>query len=618
MQIQKTIFNRWTAFVHDIIWVVMSVVLAYFLRFNFEGIPEVHRATLYVLVVFAPVVQGSIFWIFGLYRGFWRFASIPDLIRIFKAVAMGTLVITVSCGILTRYQAVPRSVFFLYPLLLSGGLCGPRLLFRWMKSRRFILRKMTCLQIVIVGAGRAGEMLVRDLLNNQEYDPLAFLDDDPTLLDREIHGVRVVGNTGDIARVVSELNADLVILAIPSADKKVISIFARLCQDAEVPCQTLPSVLEMEGREIDAASLRSITVDDLLGRESVQLDKKAIAKFLSEKTVVVTGGGGSIGSELCRQILAQKPARLVIVDNGEFNLYSIDHELRIDFPDLQIETILGDVKDLDRIDWIFSEFRPDVVFHAAAYKHVPMVEGNPAEGVRNNVYGTQCVADAVDRYNVGCFVLVSTDKAVNPTNVMGTTKRVAELYCQNLDRRSKSSYVTTRFGNVLGSAGSVVPLFQKQIETGGPVTVTHPEITRYFMTIPEAVALILQAGAMGQGGEIFVLDMGQPVLIEDLAKQMIRLAGLNLGEDIEITYTGLRPGEKLFEELLHESEGLQPTNHEKLLLGGSREVSWSWLDEELEKLRNAATSRDVKKIYYCLQGIVPEFQFDKTKYDLRS
>jgi FlaA1/EpsC-like NDP-sugar epimerase len=614
MRIQKFFFNRWTAFIHDLLWIVISLVFAYLLRFNFEGIPEKHRLLLYILIACSIPIQGSVFWIFGLYRGFWRFASIPDLIRIFKAVALGTAIITISCGLLTRYYTVPRSVFVLYPLLLIGGLCGPRLLFRWLKDHRFILRKVAAKRIVIVGAGRAGEMLVRDLLHRKEYDPLAFLDDDLTMLGREIHGVKVIAGTEEIVQVVADLAADIVILAIPSADKKVIRHLAQLCQNANVLCQTLPSVLEMEGREVDAGSLRSITVDDLLGRESVQLDRKAIAEYLSGKTVLITGGGGSIGSELCRQVAAQKPDKLVIVDNGEFNLYSIDHELRIEFPDLKIETILGDVKNNDRIDWIFSEFRPDVVFHAAAYKHVPMVELNPAEGVQNNVYGTQCVADAVDRYKVSRFVLVSTDKAVNPTNIMGTTKRVAELYCQNLDRRSESSFITTRFGNVLGSAGSVVPLFQKQIESGGPVTVTHPEITRYFMTIPESVALILQAGAMGQGGEIFVLDMGQPVRITDLARQMINLAGLTPEKDIDIVYTGLRPGEKLFEELLHESEGLKATSHEKVLLARSREVDWSWLEEQLEKLRHEATSRNIDGIYTFLQEIVPEFKPDENRF----
>ena len=610
--VRKLLFNRWVAFLHDLLWVPISLVLAYLLRFNFDGIPAIHRPSLHHLLLFAPFVQGIIYWFFGLYRGFWRFASIPDLIRILQAVGLGALVITVSSGLLTRFQGVPRSVFLLYPLILTGGLCGSRLLYRWLKDHRLSLQKGSGKRTLIVGAGRAGELLVRDLLHRVEYEPVAFLDDDKSLQNREIHGIRVVGNTEDLPQIVSNQEIELVILAIPSAGKKVIRHLVQLCREVNVVCQTLPSVLEMKGMEVDADRLRPVTVDDLLGREPIRMDKKAISGYLSGRTVLVTGGGGSIGSELCRQVAAQQPDRLIIFDHGEFNIYSIDHELRGDFQDLRLETVLGDVKDRDRLDWVFSSFRPDVIFHAAAYKHVPMVEENPAEGVRNNVYGTQCVADAADRYQAEKFVLVSTDKAVNPANVMGATKRAAELYCQNLDRRSVTCFITTRFGNVLGSTGSVVPLFQRQIEAGGPVTVTHPEITRYFMTIPEAVSLILQAGAMGKGGEIFVLDMGEPVLIKDLAEQMIRLSGLEPGKDIEIVYTGLRPGEKLYEELLHKSEGLQPTSHEKLLLARSREVDWAWLQEKMICLEQAASSRNIDKLRACLQDVVPEFKREKT------
>jgi FlaA1/EpsC-like NDP-sugar epimerase len=359
---------------------------------------------------------------------------------------------------------------------------------------------------------------------------------------------------------------------------------------------------------VDASRLRKVTVEDLLGREPVQLDVQAISGYLNGKVVLISGGGGSIGSELCRQVASQNPKMLIVYDNGEFNLYSIDHELREHFPDLTLESVLGDVKDVDRVNWVFQTFSPEVVFHAAAYKHVPMVEMNPAEGVTNNVFGTKVVADAADRYSADRFVMISTDKAVNPANVMGATKRVAEIYCQNLAARSKTRFITTRFGNVLGSAGSVVPLFQKQIENGGPLTVTHKDITRYFMTIPESVSLILQAGSMGKGGEIFVLDMGEPVLIRHLAEQMIQLSGLVPEEDIEIVFTGLRPGEKLYEEILHESEGLQPTEHPELLLAKSRQVEWDWLIGEFNSLQTAASSRKVEVLMTHLQNIVPEFR----------
>jgi FlaA1/EpsC-like NDP-sugar epimerase len=337
------------------------------------------------------------------------------------------------------------------------------------------------------------------------------------------------------------------------------------------------------------------------------LDEEAITAYLSKKSVLVTGAGGSIGSELCRQIASERPSRFIIFDNGEFNLYSIDNELRSLYPDLNIITVLGDVKNKDRIDWVFRKFNPNVVFHAAAYKHVPMVEINPAEGVQNNVIGTRVVADAADKYNTERFVLISTDKAVNPANVMGATKRVAELYCQNLANRSNTRFITTRFGNVLGSTGSVVPLFEKQIRSGGPVTVTHRDITRYFMTIPEAVSLIMQAGIMGAGGEIYVLDMGEPVLISDLAKQMIRLSGLEPDRDIEIVYTGLRPGEKLYEEIFHKSENLKGTSHPKLLLASSRKFEWEWLINALNELHQASLTRDMNLIIGQLQAVVPEY-----------
>jgi len=606
LSFKKIIFNRWTAFIHDVLCIPVALFFSYWVRFNFETIPAPFTKTLLQLIFFALPVQGAIFWFFGLYRGFWRFASIPDLIRILKAVGVGTLIVTLVSGLLTRFAWIPRSVFVLYPIFLAGGLCGSRLIYRWFKDHRVALKRSSGKRTIIVGAGRAGEQLVRDLLQRPEYEPLAFLDDDKSLLNREIHGVRVAGTTRSLPALVKELKAELVILAIPSASREVVQQLVELCRRAQVTCLTLPSVHELSGEEVDAHRLRSVTVEDLLGREPVHLDTQAISGYLTGKTVLVTGGGGSIGSELCRQIAELQPRRLIVFDHGEFNLYSIDHELRSRFSDIILEVVLGDVRDVHRLEWVFDTFTPAVVFHAAAYKHVPMVENNPAEGIRNNALGTKNVADLASRHGAERFILVSTDKAVNPANVMGASKRVAEIYCQNLDRRSETSFITTRFGNVLGSAGSVVPLFRRQIENGGPVTVTHQDITRYFMTIPEAVGLILQAGAMGNGGEIFVLDMGKPVRIRDLAEHMIRLSGLEPGKDIKIVTIGLRPGEKLYEELLHEGEDLQPTPHDKLLLATSREIDWHWLLAKLHKLEQAATSRDLQLLEKSLHEIVPE------------
>lgn len=607
--------NRWSALTHDVIWIPLALTLSYWLRFNLESIPRQFHPSLFGLVWVALPLQGGLFWYFGLYKGLWRFASVPDLVRIIKASCMGSLLLIGACALVTRLEGVPRSIFFLYPLLLVTGLSLSRISYRWYKDQSFTLRRKSGLRTLIVGAGRAGEMLVRDLKHREEYQPIAFVDDNVELHKREIHGIVVAGSIDQMSAIVDMFDVESILIAIPSADKKLLRRIVDICNHINIPYSTLPSVFEIAKGEVSVETLRPVTVEDLLGREEITMNHAAVSGYLNGKVVLVTGGGGSIGSELCRQIGAMVPAKLIVFENGEFNLYSIEQELLQIFPDLSVEVILGDIKDADRVTWVFSTFLPDVVFHAAAYKHVPMLEGNPAEGVRNNVFGTRLVADASDYYKVERFILISTDKAVNPTNIMGTTKRIGELYCQNFNERSDTCFVTTRFGNVLGSAGSVVPLFEKQINSGGPVTVTHPEITRYFMTIPESVSLILQAGSMGTGGEIFVLNMGEPVLIEDLAKQMIQLSGLRVGEDIEIIYTGLRPGEKLFEELLHEGEVLSDTSHEMLFLARSRQVEWQDLLTLLEALSEAAVSRNVQQMTDIMHDIVPEFHRQVVRND---
>ncbi len=610
--IKRIIFHRYVAFLHDFLWIPVAIYFSYWVRFNFDGIPEENLKSLYKLLIFAPPVQGLLFWIFGLYRGIWRFASIQDLIRILKSVGIGALFITGSFGMMTHFHGVPRSIFFLYPIFLTAGLSMPRLLWRYIKERQIKIVADDRRRVLVFGAGRAGELIVRDLLyRSNEYNPVAILDDDPVKIDREIHGVRVLGGSDKIPEIVERLKIELVILAIPSARKEVMQRLVSICQKINVECKTLPALLEMRGQEVNFEKLRSISVNDLLGRDSVRLDIKAISDYLKGRIVLVTGGGGSIGSELCRQVALHNPEMLIIFDHGEFNLYSIEQELSANAKELCLETVLGDVRNSAQVEWLFSKYRPNVVFHAAAYKHVPMVEYNQTEGISNNVFGTINIANAADKYGAEKFVLVSTDKAVNPVNVMGATKRVAEIYCQNLDKHSNTSFITVRFGNVLGSTGSVVPLFQEQIKRGGPVTVTHPEITRYFMTIPEAAGLTMQAGAIGKGGEIFVLDMGEPVLIKKLAEHMIKLCGLEPGKDIEIVYTGLRPGEKLYEELLHSSEKLLTTTHEKLLLACCRgQVDWNWLNDQLEILRNAVNEHDYEEIYRRLKIIVPEFKHE--------
>ncbi|WP_245568986.1 nucleoside-diphosphate sugar epimerase/dehydratase [Desulfobacter curvatus] len=429
------------------------------------------------------------------------------IIRILKSVFLGTLILTTVSVMAFRHKGVPRTVLVFSTLILIIGLAGPRLCYRFFKNRQILPNTKEKKRVLVVGAGQGGDLLIRDLSYNQEYHAVALVDDDPHKLGREIQGIKVYGAISELGRIIELLDIEIVMFAIPSAGRDTMKLVVDHCLDAGVECRTLPTIDEKPDGLVNVEALRPLTLEDLLGREAIALDQEAIFEYLHQKIVLVTGAGGSIGSELCRQIAKLSPAQLILFDNGKFNLYSIDNEMRQEFPDLNIVTVLGDVKNQCRVDWVFRKFHPYAVFHAAAYKHVPMVELNPAEGVQNNIIGTKIVANAAEEYKTDRFVLVSTDKAVNPSNVMGVTKRAAELYCQNFASHSSTRFITTRFGNVLGSAGSVVPLFQQQIKKGGPVTVTHRDISRYFMTIPEAVSLILQAGAMGEGGEIFVLDM---------------------------------------------------------------------------------------------------------------
>ncbi len=609
--------NRWLVFSHDLLWVPVAIYLAFWLRFNLGAIPSAHIPSLQLLMLLALPIQMAAFWFFGLYRGIWRFASLPDLLRILKAVFLGVLFTFVTMFIWQRLVNMPRSVLLLYPVILSLGLAGSRMFYRWLKDRHLSLSPHEQKRALLIGAGQAGELLVRDLLKSGPYEPVGFLDDAGGRQGQEIHGVRVIGRLADLENILRRQDIEVVLIAIPSASHQMIQSIVRQCQQLSVPCRTLPSVADMADGRVEVSRLRQVQIEDLLGRDVVRIDQPEVEGLLAGSCILVTGAGGSIGSELCRQIVRNKPTRLVLLDHGEFNLYSIEQEIRSVLPpDTKLNGVLGDIRDISRMGWVFEYFRPEVVFNAAAYKHVPLVEENPAEGVKTNIFGTCGIADLAAEFGVKKFLQVSTDKAVNPTNVMGATKRAAEIYCQNLNRRmGNTAFITTRFGNVLGSAGSVVPLFRKQIEAGGPVTVTHPDITRYFMTIPEAVSLILQAGSMGKGGEIFVLDMGEPVKIIDLAEQMIRLTGLEPGNDIEITFTGLRPGEKLYEELFHESEALGATIHPKIMLSGSREIDWSGMQRMMDELRDACGKRDVQLIYNELKQLVPEADFVQSHRD---
>lgn len=608
--------SRAAVFAHDLLMVPFAWFSAYWLRFNLEAIPEGFLNQALMLLPVIWVVQGGMFWYFGLYRGIWRFASVPDLMRIVKAVAAGVVVAATVSFILTRLQDVPRSVFILDGIILVLLLGGPRFIYRWIKDRhlyswsadRSLPANGEIKNALIVGAGKAGEMLVRDLLREQPgaYRPAAFVDDNTSKIGKEIHGIPVVGTCDEIPGVAARLVVDLIIIALPSARSRQIRRIVEICEKTGLPFRILPQLQDLVSGRASLKDLRDVKIDDLLGREPVQLDWRAITEATRGKTVLVTGGGGSIGAELCRQIARLKPARLIILDRSEFNLYSIDIELRQSMPDLALVSLLVDINDTMQMDKILRTHAPSVVYHAAAYKHVPILEDQARAAVVNNVLGTRVVTTLAEKYGCESFVMVSTDKAVNPANVMGASKRVAEMYCQSMNTRSKTRFITVRFGNVLGSSGSVIPLFQQQIAQGGPVTVTHPDISRYFMTIPEACQLILQAGVIGRGGEIFVLDMGEPVKISYLAEQLIRLSGKTPGEDIEVVYTGLRPGEKLYEELFHDAEKLAETSHPKILLAQCRRMDKDSLEKSFDAMKNACEQGNDTALRGMLAELVPE------------
>lgn len=600
--------NRFTVYIHDLLMIPIAWLGSYWLRFNLDGIPTEYWQQALRLLPLVLFVQGGMFWYFGLYRGVWRYASMPDLVRILKATLAGVAVTAAAIFFLTRLQGVPRSVFVLDVFLLVLLLGGPRFLYRLAKDRHLYGQEAT--NVLIVGSGRAGEMLVRDLLRDptRAYRPVAFVDDDIAKQGKELHGVRVAGGCEAIPELVVEHDVRLILIALPSAKSRQMQRVVELCERTAVPFRVLPHMKDLVTGQVSIKELREVKIDDLLGRESVSLDWQAITRGLQGRTVLVTGGGGSIGTELCRQVARLKPAHLIVYEQSEFNLYAIELELRREFPALRLSAELGDIRDRIAVEKTLSRHRPAVIFHAAAYKHVPMLEHQARAAAVNNVLGTRTLASLAGIHGCETFVMISTDKAVNPANIMGMTKRVAEIYCQNLNGRGKTRLITVRFGNVLGSAGSVIPLFQKQIAEGGPVTVTHPEISRYFMTIPEAAQLILQAGAMGRGGEIFVLDMGEPVKIGYLAEQLIRLSGKKPGEDIEIVYSGLRPGEKLYEELFHESEKLAGTSHPKILLANSRVMEIAQLEATLDRLSSACDLNNESGIYDILCELVPEHQ----------
>jgi len=604
----QTLIYRWRIILHDMLMIPLAWMGAYWLRFNLETVPDIFlQSAIYALPV-VIAVQALINVLVGVHRGEWRFVSLPDLTLITKSVVISTAAIAFTLFLVAqRLMFVPRSVFILYALILALLMCGSRLVYRLFRERHFSSRSGR--KVVILGAGTAAEQLLRDLRRNHpnRYNIVAFLDDDPSKIGRQIHRVPIVASPDVVQDLVDRWDIDLILIAVPSANDKQMQRLVQLCEMTGVEFKTLPGTHELLSGQVQISDMRDVRIDDLLGRDPVKLDWHRIKHSLCDKTVLVTGAGGSIGSELCRQLASVCSAHLVLFDQSEYNLYTIEEELLERFPDLQLTSILGDVCDQAAAKHVFERFKPTAVFHAAAYKHVPLLEGQVREAVKNNAMGTRTIADLADAYGAEKFVLISTDKAVNPSSLMGACKRVAEMYCQQLATRSSTKFITVRFGNVLGSAGSVVPKFKKQIKQGGPVTVTHPDMTRYFMTITEATQLILEASAMGDDGRIYVLDMGQAVKISHLAEQLVRLSGKRLGIDIEIVYTGLRPGEKLHEELFHDEENLTNTDYEKILLAATRDIDSKLIDEVFTTMVSKLDNYD-SSLVDCIGVLVPEYK----------
>lgn len=607
----RYVVGRWPVLVHDGAMISLSWYLAYWLRFNLSIVPNVFLVEAARLLPLILICHLGTSVVLGVPRGAWRFTSLYDLTKVIQAVVFGTAIAAALIFTYDRMWAVPRSVFLLQTLLLIGFLAGPRMLYRIWHDR--ISRKNTEIgveKVLIVGAGTASSMLILDLnsAKPQRYHPVALVDDDSGKHGTTVHGVPVVGGCNTIPLLVEKDAISRILLAMPSATAAQMRTAVSWCEKARVPFRTLPKVQDIIDGTATSRHLREVDLDDLLRRKPVTLDWNSIKEGLEGKRIMVTGGGGSIGSELCRQLIRLQPAKLVLIDQGEFNLYSIARELEEFADKIDVLPLLADVCDENAMRHICASQRPEVVFHTAAYKHVPLLQGQARETVRNNVIGTRVVAEA--SIDVGCdtFVLISTDKAVNPTSFMGASKRMAEIVCQFLDQESSTRFVTVRFGNVLGSAGSVVPLFREQIEEGGPVTVTHPEVTRYFMTLAEACQLILQASVTGYGQAIYMLNMGEPVKILDLAEQMIRLAGLRIDKDIRIEFTGLAPGEKLNEELFHDQESSSPGGFEGFLSAERRNVDREIVLNGCRQLEGACDNHDYKTIVQVLERLVPEFR----------
>ena len=590
----QLLVRRFFLFLTDTFLLNACVYLSLIMRFD-VGIVSIEPQYINNYVdnmLFYTIISLLIFWVFRLYHSLWQYASIAEVYRIAEACITVEVVHFLSNKMVGNM--LPRSCYFNAAIYLIIAICASRFMYRMIRTVLNKYRNIkTSNNVMIIGAGEATNVIMREIQSSSylaNSNIACIIDDDRRKVGKYIRGVKVIGTRDKIKEAAKLYDIDEIIFAIPSASNEVKRDILNICKETDCTLKILPGVYQMVDGEVNVDSIRNVDVLDLLGRDPIEVDIESIMGYVKDKVIMVTGGGGSIGSELCRQLVSHKPKQLIIFDIYENNAYDIQQELKINYPDANVVTLIGSIRNVSRLESVFAQYKPDIVYHAAAHKHVPLMEVSPDEAVKNNVVGTWNVARMADKYGVKKFVMIGTDKAVDPTNVMGATKRICEMIVQTYNEISKTDFVAVRFGNVLGSNGSVIPLFKRQIEAGGPVTVTDPNIIRYFMTIPEAVSLVLQAGAYAKGGEIFILDMGEPVKIDDLAKNLIRLSGYTLGVNMEIKYTGLRPGEKLYEELLMKEEGLQETDNKLIHIGKPIEFDKENFFDNLEKLKEEAYS----------------------------
>ena len=612
----KLFYRRTCLIIYDIISIIFASYMAVIMRYEFhlDQVPDYFLEPITRFLLINIVLTLGLFYIFRMYHSLWAFAGESELQNLVVSCVCSAVLNAIGLQFFrTTSQPVPKSYYFMYMFVLISMIFVSRFSYRFLRSQKHKQQnKKNGISVMVIGAGEAANVIIKEIVNSNFSTMVirCIIDDDKGKWGRYIQGIKVAGGRDKIIECADIYDIDEIIVAMPSISRSELRKILEICKETNCKLRSLPGMYQLVNGEVNVSKLRDVEVEDLLGRDPISVDLDSILGYVQNKTVVVTGGGGSIGSELCRQIASHKPKRLIIIDIYENSVYDVQQELKSKFPELELVVLIASVRNTNRMNWIFEKYSPDIVYHAAAHKHVPLMEDSPNEAVKNNVFGTWKTAQAAAFYGVKKFVLISTDKAVNPTNIMGASKRICEMIIQTFNKHYDTEFVAVRFGNVLGSNGSVIPLFRKQIMAGGPVTVTHPDIIRYFMTIPEAVSLVLQAGAYAKGGEIFVLDMGEPVKILDLAENLIRLSGYRVGEDIKIEFTGLRPGEKLYEELLMDEEGMKETANKLIYVGKPIEIDEMRFFAQLKNLKEESKNES-KDIRPLIKEIVPTYNYTK-------